>query len=964
MYRLIVSLLFYLFPTLLMAEGNALTFAPPPSDYSVVFLGNLFGIVDGVLHGTSGQIMGSMFMVFNSAVLALGGIVIMYTLIVSTMNTAHEGQMLGQKWSSIWIPVRSTLGLALLIPKASGYCLMQIFFMWVVIQGVGAADKVWDAALSYLNRGGSIIQTQPIDPTQVLLNPAASGVAMGAGKILAAQVCMLGLQKQLVAQRQSWLNASKGDSGYCSTDALKKFCTTQVPDFLNTVNAVEMQNANLTSSSMFELPMPNIDMPGSPYYFLNGICGVLTWNSLSNVSNLDKSQGSGFTADEFKTAQLSRAIAIQQMYVELSALARVIVNNDPQLGMVDGETKPNTDNFSPVAVEQFGVPQTNSGEQCDDYGKNCMRWGSSKSSSGVLFNGTEFQGAINDYNAIMKPTLNALSKASQTDTQDNSRDFITKASAKGWIMAGSYFFDLIKLNSRANDNVPASDSNTGLEQKPFSTGGLINVKDRPTLAVWFPKDDLTSKYPRLEQVKALLDGSGLSASPLGFPDLKPSANRALIDRENILLTSTVYGFINNSLMVQLAGQPGIAPMQFANVMSITTSGKPYADVPSIDFPCGEVSFFFFSVCLGEILGDIFYNGILRGLINIIANIVYLAFQALLNVVLWLPLQAIGLIFKSGVQIISKPGANPIVALADMGVMYINFAGNLWITLMMAMFPAAFPISIFVMLPLFAMLMLALPLIIAWVGIMVTISFVTAYYVPILPYMMFVFGAIGWITSVIEAMVAAPLVALGITHPEGHDALGKGEQALMILMNVFLRPSMMIIGYVAAIALTYVSVWILNAGFDNAISYMQGGPGQQASFAISWGGEYGQGSGSGQTQYTGWAGLFAFFFSILTYTTLYLIVVQKSFGLISFLPDKVLRWIGGSPESIGQEAAQWGEEAKSGTKEAGTATYGAAEQIGKSAGAGTKQVGAAAWKRMNKPKMDVSAIPEASPEKKE
>ncbi len=51
--------------------------------------------------------------------------------------------------------IRSTLGLALLIPKASGYCLMQIFVMWVVVQGVGAADKIWEAALGYLNRGGA-----------------------------------------------------------------------------------------------------------------------------------------------------------------------------------------------------------------------------------------------------------------------------------------------------------------------------------------------------------------------------------------------------------------------------------------------------------------------------------------------------------------------------------------------------------------------------------------------------------------------------------------------------------------------------------------------------------------------------------------------------------------------------------------------------------------------------------------
>lgn len=144
--KIVLIMLSLLFPALAFASsststGSSLSFAPPPSDVSVIFLGNIFGIVDGVLHGTGSQIMGSMFGVFNSAVLALGGIIIMYTLLVSTMNTAHEGQMLGQKWSSIWVPLRSTLGLALLIPKGTGYCLMQIFVMWIVVQGVGQLIK-------------------------------------------------------------------------------------------------------------------------------------------------------------------------------------------------------------------------------------------------------------------------------------------------------------------------------------------------------------------------------------------------------------------------------------------------------------------------------------------------------------------------------------------------------------------------------------------------------------------------------------------------------------------------------------------------------------------------------------------------------------------------------------------------------------------------------------------------------
>ncbi len=244
MKRILLILLSF-FPVLVFADSDSssLSFAPPAGDYSVIFLGNLFGVVDGVLHGTGSQIMGAMFGVFQFGSAAIGGIIIMYTLMVSTMNTAHEGQMLGQKWSSIWIPVRSTLGLALLIPKASGYCLMQIFVMWIVVQGVGAADKIWEAALSYLNRGGVIIQKQS-NPALALTQQPNNAIPNAAMTILSGQVCMMGLQKQLETQRQNYINAQQNNAGPCypansaDNSPMGTFCNTAVPDFVSSVNAV------------------------------------------------------------------------------------------------------------------------------------------------------------------------------------------------------------------------------------------------------------------------------------------------------------------------------------------------------------------------------------------------------------------------------------------------------------------------------------------------------------------------------------------------------------------------------------------------------------------------------------------------------------------------------------------------------------------------------------------------------
>ncbi|MGC1182143.1 type IVB secretion system protein DotA [Legionella sp.] len=965
MNKLLISMLLLVFPSLVLAStsSSSLNFAPPASDYSVVFLGNLFGIVDGVLSGTGSQILGSMFGVFNAAVLAIGGAIIMYTLLVSTMNTAHEGQMLGQKWSSIWIPVRSTLGLALLIPKASGYCLMQIFVMWIVVQGVGAADKVWDAALSYLNRGGVIIQAQQINPATALTNGNAgmASIATGGLNILAGQVCMLGLQTQLQNQRQKYLNLKSNMSGPCSgtpSASMNTFCTTSVPDFISSINTVTVQGNNPTASS-FSVTMPNFDS-SSPYSFLNGICGTITWNSISSLSNptafslanATSSVGSNVTlsgirlsSSELATAQMSRAIAIQQMYVNLSGVAQTIIGNSPAMAAQGRSTNSSIIPYIPdFAIQQFGVPYTQSSTICSNYSQNCYIWGPTAGSSGggTLFNGTEFTNALNDYSGIMMPTLNLLAQMNNANNENNARAFIDQASTQGWIMAGAYFFDLVRIQGSATVNAGTTDSNTGLDNSTFSASTIISpfVDNQcggsfSQLCTWFRADPAP-----LTQVVGLIDGTGITTAnsgtssspnnpsiPLTKPTMAANPNRYAVTS---LAASTVFGFVNNSVMVQMPGQPGLAPLTFANTINFSVNTSMYA-LQQQTFSCGQVKIMFFSFCLGSLLGNLFYNIIFLFIYNTFIALFGQIINQVVMAFLMIPLSGMASIFKQGVQTLAEPGVNPIIALANMGVQYINFAGNLWLMLLnLAVTSALIPVfGIFI----FALISLAMPLLLAWVGVMTTIGFTTAYYIPILPYMIFTFGALSWLISVIEAMVAAPIVALGVTHPEGHDAFGKGEAAIMILLNVFLRPSMMIIGYIAAIALSYVGVWILNSGYDTAIGFIQ----QQNTATATWGmADMPSGTGG----YSDWAGIYAFFFSILTYTTMYLIMVQKSFTLISVLPDKVLRWIGGSPESTGQEAAQWAGEVKDQQKAGIDATQGAQGQMDKQLGGyGMKAVGA-------------------------
>jgi defect in organelle trafficking protein DotA len=972
MGRFQVSLLLFLYPLFAFADAGSVSFSPPPSDLSVIFLSNIFGIVDGVLRGTGSHIMGAMFGLFNAAVFTIGGIIIMYTLMVSTLNTAHEGELLGQKWSSIWIPVRTTLGLALLIPKGSGYCLMQIGVMWLVVQGIGAADKVWEAALSYLNRGGVIIQAQT-NPGVALLEGTSSGIPGGAMNILLGQVCMLGMQKQLEAQRQGYLNAKQNELGPCYNppENMKDFCNTAIPDFINSVNAVKIQNDQRTGSS-FSVFMPNFDAK-TPYSFLNGICGTITWEVLGAFSKTVPETGANasvggiiLSAQEYETGKLSRAIAIQQMYLDLSSIAQIMVNNSPGISKTGENAGGDTTNYSLVAKQAYGVPYTKSSVICNKASDVCTAWGPSggTNGSGVLFNGTEFQGAIAVYNGIMMPTLNLIAQANDEKRDKDARNFINDAKSQGWLMAGSYFFDLVKIQGDATKNADKTDKNTGLDKSEFNLQKLLSgfgdgscIEPYARLCTWFGRDK-----SKLSQVVALIDGSILmlqNGTPvitksITKPDLVPNRERAL---KGGLESSTVYGFINNSVMMQMPGQPGLKPLPFANTINISVDPTMYY-LQEKSFPCGTVRIVLFEFCFGQLLGNIFYNLIFRYVYNLFLLLFQQIIQQVVMAFIMIPLIGLSEIFKEGISTISAhPGMNPVVALANMGIHYINFASHLWMTLLnLSIISSLIPLfGGFI----FAVIALTMPMLLAWVGIMMGVGMVTSFYIPVLPYMIFTFGTLAWFMSVIEAIVAGPIIALGVIHPDAqHEVFGKSEAAVMILMNVFLRPAMMIIGYIGGIGLSYIGIWILNTGFTHAISVMQVGgdtcsggawgmcdkSNEFNSFArkvdANWGNTTEQGSsgsksyaqGAGLTGYSGFAGIFAYFFAILTYTTLYLIIVQRSFSLIALLPDSILRWIGGTPEGGGGQTLQWGDEAKQGLEAAQDPTQNAQSQIDKQLGA--------------------------------
>lgn len=160
-------------------------FTPPPGDIAVGFLRQIFGtIVDGGGTGDQQSLLGVMMGVFNTAVLFLAMLFVLYTTVKGTVDSAHDGVLLGKKMSEIWVPIRTVAGTALLLPLASGFSLLQVAIIWLAMQGVGVADSIWQTATGHFAQHGTLGHINVPDARPLAAN------------ILRAEVCMAGMNKQ------------------------------------------------------------------------------------------------------------------------------------------------------------------------------------------------------------------------------------------------------------------------------------------------------------------------------------------------------------------------------------------------------------------------------------------------------------------------------------------------------------------------------------------------------------------------------------------------------------------------------------------------------------------------------------------------------------------------------------------------------------------------------------------------
>lgn len=756
-------------------------FTPSVTDRSIIYLGQLFGSIGTVLQGNGGQLLSYVFVVFNLGIWIIAGAYVIYTTLFTVVNAAHEGEFMGRKMHTM-VPVRVVAGVAALLPKFSGYSFIQVLVMWVVVQGVGFADSVWNSAIDFFHNGGVVYQETggQAGNSGGYTSNQLTAIKTSTQNILNAEICMYSLQKVAASANKP------------------------------------------VSQGSWVVPAMSADANGQ-----GAVNGTI---SFGNDSNHALCGSFAYSSD--------KEAAVQGLVNDLFPIAYSAIHQQPQ-----------TVTYDPYQCLRYGgsVDATQIQAQI-------LAGGVCQPSNQLVLAISNYLSAMTFLRQSQKTAAgNAplLGGSAMGQAIAQALDPFSTAKAEGWILAGKYYQAMASANQTGtatsllspDDFTAGTDSlNPPLDVNnvPVAVSDALGILGTTQLkAALTPMDDtytpaLNGGYFR--QVLVLMENlyqpyktnqqCSSSADPGSLCDIQ----NKITDLKNRYLTQSLNIGANNVIdtdVFHLMQSPINA--WFDTVLNPTSFSyqDPVARVRAMGLKMIEGANHFWS----ETTHDVFMVlGVSAGVSTAVLMGLALGFG-------WMDAQPEG----------GSGGANYMAASTT--------AAQFAFQIIMARIFWYLPLGIALSAPIFVLG--------ATLGV----------YIPLIPFMLFTFAALGWFIMVLEAMVAAPLVALGVTHPEGHDLLGKADQAVMLLLGVFLKPVLLVTGLLAGIILTFVAGSLLDAGF----------------FPLMYAQLTNNAGVSGGTQFVAIIGL------LVIYTMAMMAIVDQCFSLIYVLSDRTLRWIGGHPE---------------------------------------------------------------------
>lgn len=345
----------------------------------------------------------------NVIAMILGVIIMSYVILGGALNTAASGEMLGRSWSSVWLPLRTSVAFGMIMPASSGgdvFSVAQSLVIWMIIVGSNSATWLWEKGAD------ALISGDPMMPTMSFHDNKASKPIIDT--VLCAAVRNHIISKKdgappVIGEIKSAIKSNPGEQG----GNTQKFTNIMYSDFAgkSLENAIEIDFTNCGT-----VVLPNA-------------------SEILNGTNLEEADGSTFG----KTAEWEKSL--QDAFVK-SSRQRMPAFLSSAKTLADALI------LSELNGKGIEAAMTTGGDRA-----------------------VEMESKINDNAKLYAATFLAYETYIQGVTQDtlaavrssNWKENMTKG---GWMRAGAWFFETSRLQGFVQTLL--SGINTGSTYSPSS----------------------------------------------------------------------------------------------------------------------------------------------------------------------------------------------------------------------------------------------------------------------------------------------------------------------------------------------------------------------------------------------------------------------------------------------------------------------------------------------------------------
>ena len=125
--------------------------------YTNLFLNQIFGSLFPSPNNDSqtATVFSSVVGYFNVTILVVAIMALFVNITSGVAQSAHEGKVMGQRWSSLWAPIRILMAFTLMmpVPGLGGYNVAQSMVAYVVKGSTAIASEVWNTAATQIITG-------------------------------------------------------------------------------------------------------------------------------------------------------------------------------------------------------------------------------------------------------------------------------------------------------------------------------------------------------------------------------------------------------------------------------------------------------------------------------------------------------------------------------------------------------------------------------------------------------------------------------------------------------------------------------------------------------------------------------------------------------------------------------------------------------------------------------------------